>query len=303
MAGFRELLAIDFDDNAVATFALNFPEIPVWQRDITKVTADEILSFCKIEKGDLDVFDGSPPCQGFSTAGSRKVDDPRNSLFMEFVRLIEGLRPKVFLMENVSGQVKGKMKGAFIEILRCLRGTGYVVRSALLSAMWYGVPQNRERMIYIGVRPDVGAEPSFPRPSARKISVFEAIGDLEDFDDGVLLPKFGSSERASKVFSQIREGQTGADVDKKGGFFNLAMLDRLKPAPTIMKSHFSSSGMLHYDGKRWLTIAEAKRLASFPDNFEFIGKYEQQWARIGNAVMPLFMRALATHIRREILRK
>jgi len=115
-AGFREFLAIDFDENSVETFKLNFPDIPVWQRDINDVKGGEIIKFCKINKGELDLLDGSPPCQGFSTAGKRRVNDPRNSLFESFVRLINDLQPKVFVMENVSGMIKGRMKGMFLEV-------------------------------------------------------------------------------------------------------------------------------------------------------------------------------------------
>jgi DNA (cytosine-5)-methyltransferase 1 len=110
MAGFRELLAVEWDDNAVATFKLNFPGVPVYHGDIGKLSVAECLERTGLEPGQLDVFDGSPPCQGFSTAGKRKFDDDRNQLFREYVRLLRGLRPKVFVMENVSGMVKGKMK-------------------------------------------------------------------------------------------------------------------------------------------------------------------------------------------------
>ncbi|MBW7959864.1 MAG: DNA cytosine methyltransferase, partial [Candidatus Promineofilum sp.] len=117
MAGFRELLAVEWDDNAVETFRLNFPGVPVYHGDIAKLSVDECLDMAGIATGDLDVLDGSPPCQGFSTAGKRQLDDPRNQLFREYVRLLRGLQPKVFVMENVSGMVKGKMKLVFVEIL------------------------------------------------------------------------------------------------------------------------------------------------------------------------------------------
>ena len=108
MAGFRELLANEWDDNAVQTFKLNFPDVPVIQGDIAKLTVEEVLNIIGLKPGELDVFDGSPPCQGFSTAGKRVMDDPRNGLYKEYVRLLRGLQPKVFVMENVSGMVKGK---------------------------------------------------------------------------------------------------------------------------------------------------------------------------------------------------
>ena len=127
MAGFRELLAVEWDDNAVATFKLNFPDVPVYHGDIAKLSVEQVLEMTGLQPGELDVFDGSPPCQGFSTAGKRIIDDPRNQLFREYVRLLRGLKPKVFVMENVSGMVKGKMKLVFVEILKELKASGYKV--------------------------------------------------------------------------------------------------------------------------------------------------------------------------------
>src|SRR5699024_2204750 len=118
MAGYREPLAVEWEQNAVDTFRLNFPDVPVYHGDIAKLSVDECLSMTGLQPGELDVFDGSPPCQGFSTAGKRQIDDERNQLFREYVRLLKGLKPKVFVMENVSGMVKGKMKLLFAEILR-----------------------------------------------------------------------------------------------------------------------------------------------------------------------------------------
>lgn len=107
MAGFREPLAVEWDEYAVETFRANFPDVPVWQGDIAELSVEECLRLTGLQPGELDVLDGSPPCQGFSTAGRRKMDDGRNQLFQEYVRLLRGLRPKVLVMENVSGMVKG----------------------------------------------------------------------------------------------------------------------------------------------------------------------------------------------------
>jgi DNA (cytosine-5)-methyltransferase 1 len=92
MAGFRELLAIEWGDNAVQTFRLNFPDVPVYHGDIAKLSVEECIRLAGLGgPGELDVLDGSPPCQGFSTAGKRQMDDPRNGLFREYVRLLRGL--------------------------------------------------------------------------------------------------------------------------------------------------------------------------------------------------------------------
>jgi len=293
-AGFRELLAIDFDDNAVETFKLNFSEVPCWKRDIREVTGAEILTACKIKSGDLDVLDGSPPCQGFSTAGKRKVLDPRNDLFREYVRLIKELQPKVFVMENVSGMVKGTMKGRFIEIMQDLKSTDYNVKAKLMNAKWYEVPQSRERMIFIGVK---DGEPNFPKPGRSVISVKEALSGVEN--KTFLRP----NEKYISDMQALKPGNNLSKI-KKGSFYSYVKAPKNKPSMTITKSvSFGKISMWHYEESRNITIEEAKRLCSFPDDFKMIGNYSTQWARIGNAVMPRFMYHIAKNIKENILKE
>lgn len=301
-AGYKELLAIDFNKNAVETFKLNFPEVPVWERDITKVSADEILKFCKIKKGELDILDGSPPCQGFSTAGKRNVNDSRNILFEQFIRLINDLQPKVFIMENVSGMVKGKMKGMFIEIINQLKSLNYNVKCKLLNAKFYEVPQSRERLFFIGIRKDLNIEPSFPIPNKKVITVKEAFKDVSDgLSDGEFT---GERLELAKRIKQNKDG----DIDNKGSSFNLKRLAWNNVSRTIIKQIGKSNslyggGLIHPVLNRHLTISELKRLSSFPDNFIFIGKFQEQWARIGNAVMPNQMYYIAKHIKETVFKK
>lgn len=268
-AGYKELLAIDFDNHAVECFRLNFPEVPVWKRSVVEVTGKQILDFCKIKAGELDVFDGSPPCQGFSTAGKRKVRDPRNDLFKHYVRLIEELMPKVFVMENVSGMAKGKMKGRFIEIMKVLKNTGYEVKCKQMNAMYYGVPQSRERLIFIGVRKGTGRLPAFPKPSNKLISVQDTI------------------KRAGYI--EYRHNYSKGKV-------SLAKSSFTKPSLTITKT-----GMGWKVFPKRFSIEEVKLLCSFPASWQMVGSYQEQWARLGNAVMPKFMQAIATTIKTEIL--
>ena len=156
LAGGKVLLAVEWDNNAVETYRLNFPKTPIYHGDVCKLTVEECLKLAGVRSGELDILDGSPPCQGFSTAGLRKFDDSRNQLFQEYVRLLRGLRPKCFVMENVSGMVKGKMKLIFVECLRELKTSGYKVKARLLNAMYFNVPQSRERVIFVGVRENLG---------------------------------------------------------------------------------------------------------------------------------------------------
>lgn len=150
MAGCKILLAIEWDQNSVDTYRLNFPDTPIYHGDIADLSVDECCRLAGIVPGQLDILDGSPPCQGFSTAGNRDFGDSRNQLFREYCRLLAGLQPRVFVMENVSGMVKGKMKLIFADCLRELKACGYRVKARLINAMFYNVPQSRQRLIFIG---------------------------------------------------------------------------------------------------------------------------------------------------------
>jgi len=296
MAGFRELLAVEWDDNAVETFKLNFTDIPVYHGDIHDCSVDWILETTGLKSGELDILDGSPPCQGFSTAGKRHITDSRNQLYGEYVRILRGLQPKVFVMENVSGMIKGKMKLIFADIMRELKASGYNVSARLLNAMYFGVPQSRERMIFIGTREDLGIEPSHPWAESIPCTVNQAWKNINNNTFARPLANIGQ-----KVWNGIKEGQSGTSY-RKGYYFGSAKPSFDKPAPTLQKSFSGIGGMLHPSEKRSITIEEGKRIGSFPDQYKLIfGSYTDKYARIGNSVPPLFMRSIAKHIRQEIL--
>lgn len=290
MAGYRDLLAVEWDDNAVATLRANYPDLDIYHGDIAKLTVEEVLKRTGLEPGQLDILDGSPPCQGFSTAGKRQMDDPRNQLFREYVRLLRGLRPKVFVMENVSGMVKGKMKLVFVEILKELKASGYRVSAKLLNAMYFHVPQSRERMIFIGVRDDLGIEPTHPRAEGRPVTVREAIGDLAI--DGP------SANSYASALARMPPGSSNSGFKYLSHTMGLSRLSWDAVCPTVVKQPWR---LAYPEGSRFLSIQGAKRVASFPDGFQIVGTYDTAWQRIGNSVPPLFMEAIARHIRREIL--
>lgn len=292
-AGFKELLAIDFTKEAVKTFKRNF-EAPIWNEDVTKVTGERILKEIGLKKGQLDLLDGSPPCQGFSTSGKRRVTDPRNNLFYDFTRLVKEIQPKVFIMENVPGQAKGKMKGMFKEIMKELKSTGYRVKAKQLNAANYGVPQARERIFYIGIRPDLDIEPVFPKPIGKPITVSQAFKDLGENEE------FVTSSIPSVVASRLpfmKPGESASKYYYKNAFFSYVRTYWNKPSLTITKT----VSTLHPFLNRFLTIKEVKRLCSFPDDFILTGSTRKQWGQLGNAVMPLQMQAIAYTIKTEVL--
>lgn len=333
MAGFRELLAVEWDDNAVETFKLNFPHVPVHHGDIAKLSIEKCLQITGLKLGELDILDGSPPCQGFSTAGKRQIDDPRNQLFKEYVRLLRGLKPKVFIMENVSGMVKGVMKLVFVDILKELKISGYKVSARLLNAMYFGVPQSRQRMIFIGVREDLGIEPSHPAAETMVIPMKKACPNVDymilgahGFDDGridnasiqtspvVMATGFSSYKYEilegveRERWEKIPEGGNWQDLPKelvngKARYSNFhRKLDSNRPSFTLGKEeHFSSGRFYHWKEPRRLTDAELKSIGSFPPEFIILGDGKEVHRRIGNSVPPLFMRSIARHVRSEIL--
>lgn len=299
MAGFRELLAVEWEQNAADTFRLNFPHVPLYHGDIAKLSVDECLRLANVKPGDLDVFDGSPPCQGFSTAGKREIGDARNQLFREYCRLLEGLRPRAFVMENVSGMVKGDFKLIFAEILRTLKGCGYRVKARLLNAMFYGVPQSRERMIFVGVREDIGREPSHPAgwcdPIVPRVAFVGAdTSGAPALDDAgrkiarAMVAGNYSGSNAAAAFDSVL-GRTGSAIGCK-------LLSWDRPACAIIKNEISRAGIVHPSRDRKLSTNELARIASFPDAFRFTDR-KHAVERIGNSVPPLLMRSIARHVR------
>ena len=296
MAGYRELLAVEWDNNAVETFKLNFPGVPVYHGDIAKLSVEQCMALAGLtEPGQLDVFDGSPPCQGFSTAGKRDFNDDRNQLFREYVRLLRGLQPKVFVMENVSGMVKGKMKLIFADIMRELKASGYVVSARLLNAMWFGVPQSRERMIFIGVREDLGIVPSHPKAESRPVVVKQALEGIENLAGPMPSP----GTKIAECCQNMRQGTTASDFYRKNWGFNLYRLDWNKPSPTFTKEG-GACGLIHPVLPRKCIKAEYQAVMSFARQYRFVGADDNARERLGNSVPPLFMRAIAQHIRQLI---
>lgn len=285
MAGFRVVYANEFVPAAQDSYRANMePDCVLDGRDIKRVTAEEVLNMIGLQRGELDLLDGSPPCQAFSTAGKREkgwgtlktyehgAKQKNEELFFDYIRLLEGLQPKVFVAENVSGLVKGTAKGFFLEILAGLKACGYNVKAKLLDAQWLGVPQMRQRVIFVGVRNDLGLAPVHPKPLPYRYSVREALPEI----NALIWKSLGKTDAAWKD----RE----FDVDSE-------------PMATVTTAKCGANTRYYLNNeKRKFTIAELKRICAFPDDFILTGTYAQQWERLGNSVPPVMM----FHIAREI---
>jgi DNA (cytosine-5)-methyltransferase 1 len=308
LAGGKVLLAVEWDDNAADTYKLNFPDTDLYHGDIKELTVEEVLRRANLKVGELDILDGSPPCQGFSTAGKRDFADSRNQLFKEFVRLLTGLRPKYFVMENVSGMVKGKMNLIFRDILQALKAFGYKVKARLLNAMYYGVPQSRQRMIFIGVREDLNIEPSHPLPTSRPITFREAVQGLPVAEmkpelDHVWIDEVSRQTKWVAKAASLAQGQKLVP-----GVGSSGRIHWDEPSPTVTTpglgpdhARYVRNSNIHPSQPRTLSIREAARCQSFPDWFRFVDALNNGSQRIGNSVPPLFMKAIAGHVSENLM--
>lgn len=185
-AGYEVCAAVEFIPAAAESYRANHPRTTLLERDIREVSAADLMKAAGVKEGELDVLDGSPPCEPFSMAGKREATwgkennysgtvQRSDDLFFEFARLVKGMRPRAFVAENVKGLVTGAAKGYFNEILAELKACGYRVSARVLDAQWLGVPQHRERVIFVGIRDDLGAEPPFPTPLPYRYSVRDAL--------------------------------------------------------------------------------------------------------------------------------
>lgn len=344
MAGFRVVWASEFIPAAQETYRANHPDTILDTRDIRTVTAADILRATGLREGELDLLDGSPPCASFSTAGKREAgwgtvksySDTKqrtDDLFFEFSRILRGLRPKVFVAENVSGLVKGTAKGYFKLILADLKAAGYRVDAKVLDAQWLGVPQARQRLIFVGVREDLGVAPAHPAPLPYRYSVRDALPWLTSVVHDTS-GDFGAGEVINRPSPAITNGvnsinslhfkvlgarvETDADISRyaigrewsnlKPGeqsdkFFSLVRpsLDAPSPCVTQRGGNASVAGVTHPTERRKFSIAELRRICGFPDDYVLTGSYAQQWERCGRAVPPVMMGAIAATVRDRVL--
>ena len=316
MAGYRVLYANEFVDEAQRTYKANHPKSHLDPRDIRRVTADDIRAI--IGNAEIDIFDGSPPCAAFSTAGLKhkgwgKVKDYSDTrqrvddLFFEYTRLLRDLQPKVFVAENVSGLIKGTAKGYFKLIIKELKECGYNVSVKLLNGKWLGIPQARERLIFIGVRNDLSISPVHPKPLPYYYTVSDALKGLDiDREERIMLLNTFKRTKMGEVLRKIEKNPkkpiTGQRVTG-GSYFNLRRESMYQACGTITATGGTGAGNCHPIEDRPFTIGEVKRLCSFPDDFILTGNRSQQWERAGRSVPPIMMMRVAKTIEEEVLNK
>jgi DNA (cytosine-5)-methyltransferase 1 len=305
MAGFEVILGIDHIPVFCETFEKNDHKSICG--DIREITIKQINN--AVENQKVDIVVGGPPCQGFSMAGRRDPKDPRNSLFMEFVRIVDGLKPKFFVMENVPGILTMKTaNGELVKdiILREYEKIGYKVEVKKLHSADYGVPQKRKRVIFIGTNTD--RRINFPEPTHSKEPKMKLDGTITKKwvpVSTVLLPK----EKVPQSFFHGPKMIEGFNRRKKrneenGKGFGAQYLRPDEPSFTISARYWKdgSDALVKYSETeiRMLTPEECAAIQTFPSDYKWCGSKKEIYTQIGNAVACLMGKAIAEEIKKRL---
>jgi len=325
-AGVNIVGHVEIWDAANKIYAENFPNAKLLGTDINAITLDDIDQWNN-EFGEIDIVIGGPPCQGFSLAGKRDPEDIRNELYQQYVKVVENVHPKVFVFENVAKMtsMKNKDGGLFLDnILEAFARAGYSLKHKIINAYDFGVPQSRERVFLVGLRNDLDKTFVFNDAKfslndedeqmailpTRKVRTFrDATSDLESLENGESSddPMHFAIQHPQHVIDwliDVPEGKSAHDNEDPAkrppsGFnttYKRIVMD--EPCSTISTNFSMISGCrnVHPYNTRSLTIREATRAQSFPDEFVFCGKWGDIRKAIGNAVPPLLAYEIATEI-------
>ncbi len=326
-AGFEVGLAIDHWDDAISTYRRNAPKACAICGDIKDLSLDKIKEF--LDPKDVVGIIGGPPCQGFSTVGKREIDDPRNQLYLEYCRIVKLISPQFFVIENVKGLTTLNNGAVKKDIIKRFSSMGYVVSFKVINAADYGIPQNRNRAFFVGIK-DVSF--SFPKEVGVRLTAKDAISDLPSINgwDGkasiltYLKPPQNAyqkalrgrtkkltnhdftrhSEQTINIIGMIPDGGRIKDLPPEYWQirkYNKAFerMSSTRPANTVDTGH---RNYFHYEENRIPTARENARLQSFPDDFVFLGTRGSQYKQIGNAVPPMLAKIIAQAIRAQLVK-
>ena len=297
-AGLKKLCSIEIDKDASDTIKRNFVDSFHLNKPIEEVTEREIDDILQGNK--VDVICGGPPCNGFSVAGMRKPDDPRNQLFREYIRIVKHLKPQFVFMENVPGIITMENGAIYKEIIKQFAEIGYPDMTVrILEAANYGVPQLRTRAIFIGNR--LGIKNPYPKPFLTKNNykpIESAIDDLKNLPLNDTFNHIGTkhSKEMEKRLSEIPHGGSLYPT------FRDAWKRQYKGVPCMAIKENHGGVHVHYELNRVLTAREMARLQTFPDDFIFSGTFKKAYWQIGNAVPCTLAEHIALAIKSQLIR-
>jgi DNA (cytosine-5)-methyltransferase 1 len=296
--------APDKFSNAIPeTYRRNHPETTFLEQDARETTGEELLNAAGIDKRELDIIDGSPPCSPFSGANTQQAwgDHESGTLFDRYTYFIEEMQPRTFVAENVPDLAEGKTKGYYKTLCENLRDAGYNLQVQNIDAAYLGAAHHRRRLMFLGVRNDVGSPPTI-KPTQRPTTVREAWDGLEDLGNTEFVKK--KAER-STVYKWIKklpaDAKTStADVRTDGSesFFQQRRLSYRKPAFTFT---YTPHNFIHPSKDRYLTIPEVKRLIGIPDSYELPDDYNNAWECCIRCLPPILLETIANKLQQTVL--
>ena len=337
LAGGKILCVNEFVEQAINTYKENYPDTPVLPDDIKKLTAENFNKY-----GDIDIFDGSPPCSAFSVSGSAFTDKGNHfdgfgktksysdgkmvenieDLFFEFLRVAEEIKPKVIIAENVKGLTISEAKKYLNKILNTFEKIDYSVTYEVLDSRYYGVAQTRARVFFVAVRNDICDKIGinflnlhsmvYPDKQKERLSLGDALEGLE-YDEKErqwLLDQWKETSYYKVTTINMpddpEKNLDGYDYHPTGkSHFNVKRSSRFKPAPTqtAMGNQAKTAGAVHFSEQRKLTIGELKRIMALPDDYKLTGTWNQKAERIGRMVTPWVLKQIAQTVNENILEK
>ena len=292
--------APDKFSNAIPeTYRRNHPDTTFVEQDARTTTADELLDAAGVERGELDIIDGSPPCSPFSGANAQKAwgDHESGTLFDRYTYFIEEIQPRAFVAENVPDLAQGRTKGYYKTLCSNLRDAGYNLQVQNVDAAYLGAAHHRRRLMFIGVREDVGTPPTI-EPTRRPTTVREAWDELEQ--DAVQVENAKKKAERSEAYEFLRQlppdARTSTDeirTDGKTSGFTQYRLSYRKPAPTMTHAR---KDFIHPSEDRYLTIPEAIRLTGLPDDYEC-----PNWETVIRCLPPVLLKSIANELQDKVL--
>lgn len=319
-AGYNILLSFDIDPICIDTINANsrYFQHPAEQADIKDMLNGELLRKCGLERGELFLLAGGPPCQGFSVQRRGSDVDVRNELVLKYGQMINELYPYYFVMENVSGLGGKRGKTILEQLIEDVQAIGYTVHVNLIDAQEYEVPQRRKRYIIVGERNDMGSQYTYPLTSDRRITVRETIGHLPippiDGSDYPGIPwhrRDKLSELNLQRINALKEGQgredlppelladchrIASDVIGYRNVYGRMAWDEVAPTITARFDSFTRGKFGHPDQPRSISLHEGALLQTFPSDFVFKGNKVDVARQIGNAVPPVLAKRIGKSI-------
>ena len=324
--GFQTLAAVEWDHIAAETYKTNHPNAVMYEKDIRKINPEEMRLRLNLSQGELTVLTACAPCQPFSRQTRLSKKDGRTQLILKVLPFVETFRPKYILMENVPGLNKGKNKAILNKLVKSLRSDHHykVYGPFIIDAVSYGVPQFRKRLILLASRDDIvlslPEETHVAPKHAKKLgkaswkTVKDAIQGIEKLRSGQkskkdplhrarkhtelnlerlkYIPKNGGSRHSLPEHLQLACHKEGIGYNDVYG-----RMEFRQPANTLTTgcTNFTKGRYAHPTANRAITPREAARLQTFPDQYQFLGNYDQLSVQIGNAVPVLLAEAFASY--------